>query len=206
MYEIVLRSPIKLSFKDYLLLNYWYTYRKFSFRLATFLGIVYMPSLIFAVTFIIDDVDSLIPMYLIWGFVFIFFLAIVPVGIYVQSRRSFSTDKLIQLEYKYSFGPEGLTSRSDSSNAKVTWDQVFQIYDIEQYLYIFVARAKGIIIPKAKIVDQYGDVIRIISENAAEKLKKGKGLRNLALRLIVVSIIWVIVLGISVYIFETIVL
>lgn len=206
MNEIVLKSPIKLNFKDCLLFNYWHTYRKFSFRLALFLGLVFMPSLLFAVTLITDGEVSLIPMYILWGFVYLFFLVIVPTGIYLQSRRAFSTDKLIQLEYQYSFGPEGLTSESDSSSAKVMWNQVFQIYDIEQYLYIFVARAKGIIIPKAKIGEQYSDVIRIISENAEEKLKRGKGLKNLIFRLIVISITWLIVLGIIVYIIENVVL
>jgi hypothetical protein len=90
---------------------------------------------------------SLLPTIFLVAILFFFFFVIKWL-IKFSSRKHFQSNKLIQKEVTYTITYDGMDCISETSSAKVTWDELFKIVETKSAIVIFASNLTAWIIPK----------------------------------------------------------
>ena len=81
----------------------------------------------------------------------VLFLLILPLTLLFRSSKVYDSDQFLQEEQNYSVGKSGITVSAASSNAQIGWNKIHKITETPHYLYIYLARNKAFIVPKASV-------------------------------------------------------
>lgn len=84
--------------------------------------------------------------------------------------------KKFQLEqprkfYTVKLGPSGVDVTNDTEHAKFTWEQIYRVYERNEYFYVFITKARGYILPKADIVVGTADILRDVIKNHLPEIR-----------------------------------
>ncbi|MGJ7033786.1 YcxB family protein [Niabella hirudinis] len=91
----------------------------------------------------------------------VLFLVVLPISVYIRSKRSFKNNHRLCEQIEYVFGDQNLTITGESFNATMTWDKIFKGTKTKRWMLIWQAGDLTSIIP-----------LRSISESDIQTLKE----------------------------------
>jgi 5-bromo-4-chloroindolyl phosphate hydrolysis protein len=173
-----LSFQVKLDEKDYLALRYWSMYGSSSGKMRLLLCVFIILDLLF-LSFLVRKTEYGLFMFLlgIASLVIIVYLVLSPIAIYFQARSIYHSDQFLQQNQKYDLSnQEGIVIATESSNARIKWDQVVKLAGNKKYFYIFTAKNKALIIPKKALEasEQVADFVGMFQSNIPSKRMKIK--------------------------------
>jgi hypothetical protein len=146
---------VTLTEHDYRFFNYWYVYGRKTGKLMLIVGLVLIIDLMFLYIYKINTSGLINFLIGIVNILFIIYLVIIPVTLFFQTKAIFKSDSFLRFEQKYAFDAvEGLDISTSSSNARIKWDQFYNVSETKKYFYLFIARNKAYIIPKTVFQDE----------------------------------------------------
>jgi len=165
----------KISFDVTLTLD---DYRRFNFAYL-YTGLRGVMTIAFGLSFLIGSI-ILVPSaisrggsnaYTGWVMVFvaIYFLIFLPFSIFLRTKRMFESDKFLSEPQHYSVEADGLEVTSASSKTILAWDKIFSVRESKNYIFMYLARTKALIIPKKNIGEELDFFIRILLERIDRK-------------------------------------
>lgn len=159
-----------LSQKDYIKVNFYFTYRKISIKLFTGIGAFVL--FISIVNIIIDRYPSFPTGELIFGIVFVFGI---PLLTYLSAKRNYKTNARISEKITYSFDPEMIKVNGESFNSEMTWNKMFKVTESKDWMLLWQNRQVANIIPKRDLnIEQLNELRSIISSIPGLKSKMKK--------------------------------
>jgi hypothetical protein len=81
------------------------------------------------------------------------FLLLMPVSIFMQSKKVFSTDKFLQEEQEYEFGDAGFTVSSPHGRSEIPWNMVYKVKHTKNFISIYLSNIRAFVIP-ARLLGQ----------------------------------------------------
>jgi hypothetical protein len=173
-----LSFQVKLDEKDYRALRYWSMYGSSSGKMRLLLCVFIILDLLL-LSFLVRKTEYGLFMFLlgIASLVIIVYLVLSPIAIYFQARSIYHSDQFLQQNQKYDLSnQEGIVIATESSNARIKWDQVVKLAGNKKYFYIFTAKNKALIIPKKALEasEQVADFVGMFQSNIPSKRMKIK--------------------------------
>lgn len=139
----------KLTESDIVRFNFYLLYRKWIFRIITALMV-----LAILLLFLFPDVaKASMPNALIFP---VLFLVVLPVSVYIRSKRSFKNNHRLREQIAYVFDDQNLIVTGESFNATMTWDKIFKGTKTKRWVLIWQAGDLTSIIPLGNIPE--GDI------------------------------------------------
>ena len=164
---------IKLTFKDYLRLMLALTYKKIFIWFMTIIGsIVLLVGLLSLIGAIVGNetssfIDSLVSILI--GLVF---TAFIPFLVYLNAKRSYSSNAMIKENIIYEFNQDSMKLKGESFSSEVSWDSIFKVEEIKEWILIYQSKVLVTIIPKnAMNPDQIAELKGIFTSRPGIKIK-----------------------------------
>ena len=157
----------RLSFDDYIKVNYHMLYRKWAIKVMTGFGIFFILLSLF--TLLSGDFSWFL---LIFG---IFLTAGLRIQVYFASKRMYKTDGRVSEQIEYNFDKEGIRITGESFNSRLTWDKIYSVTENKDWVLIWQNRQIANVVPKRDIKDEKLQVFKDIVNSQSglkNKLKK----------------------------------
>jgi hypothetical protein len=169
-----IKFKVNLSLEDYRNFNYSHIY---SGNKGRFIIIVNALLLIFSLLLIPSALynGEQIPM-TAWIALFMpfLYLIILPVMIFFSTKRAFKTDKFLSEEQNYAINNQNIEITTVSSKVNIGWDKIYLIKERKNYIFVYIARTKALIMPKRNMIDSLNNIKKIYADNIDKKKLKIK--------------------------------
>lgn len=139
MDKIVLTT--KLSIEDYLKINYYLLYRKWTSKVMTGIGIFMLVSLLF--TF--DSFKESPWFQLVFG---LFLTVGQPISVYFNAKKNYKSNRRISERINYEFDKENIQVTGESFEAKLTWEKIYSVTENKDWILIWQSQQVANIVPK----------------------------------------------------------
>lgn len=163
----------QIGFKEYMKLMYAQTYRKPIMIGITVVGVFLLFLSVWNVI-VFDKWEEIPNRMLIFGFAL---SVLLPLSIYWIAKRNFNSDPRIGEKMIYSFDIEQFHILGESFNSSMTWDKVYKIQEMKNWILIYHNKMIASLIPRPSFSDEeYLKFREIISKhpNLESNLKKVK--------------------------------
>jgi hypothetical protein len=90
------------------------------------------------------------------------FLILLPVSVYLNAKKSFESDRLIQEEQSYEFDDEGFDISSSYSKSRITWDKIYRVDADKKYICLYISKVKAFLLPK-RFFSADGDIKALLN-------------------------------------------
>ena len=139
MEKIILTT--KLSFNDFIKVSYHLTYRKFSMKFITGIGLL----ILLMIPFLFNHFKEFPWFLLIFGL----FISIgQPVLIYFTAKKNYMSNGRISETINYEFDKESIQMTGESFNSKLTWDKIYSVTENKFWILIWQNRQSANVVPK----------------------------------------------------------
>jgi len=165
MTEIKIDS--KLDFKRYVKLLYYLSYKKSAFIFLTFIGLIMLIFSIFYFIGLFKHADRPPYTQLFVGMVFTF---MIPISIYIQAKRTFSSNSRLKELISYTFTHDKIFIDGESFKSEMTWDKLYKIQELKNWILIYTNKVVAHVIPK----DSFDDIQLLKFREIVSNLKTVK--------------------------------
>ena len=139
MEKIILTT--KLSFEDFIKVNYHLLYRKLSMKFMTGFGLL----LLLMVTFSFNNFKEFPWFLLIFGL----FLSVgQPVLVFFTAKKNYRSNGRISETINYEFDNENIQITGESFNSKLTWNKIYSVTENKDWILIWQSRQIANVVPK----------------------------------------------------------
>ncbi len=76
------------------------------------------------------------------------------ISLYLIAKKEISTNNIIKYENKYIISEEGIITKSQIGENKITWNDIFKVKKTKHAYYLFISKYTAIIIPLRFFVDE----------------------------------------------------
>lgn len=143
----------QLTLKEYLKVNYYLLFKKWSMWLLPFVGLL-------SIFFYILGYADISALY--FGVIFIIFF---PALTYYLFRRNYFNDSRITETITYTFDNEIVESKGESFDSSFTWDKVYMVAETKSWILLYPSRYIAYVIPKSKISKEDLNILKSIIES-----------------------------------------
>lgn len=158
----------KISFKEYLKLMYYLTYRKGWTIYVSIIGLVMLVTGILSLLKI-SDLQSDPTFALFFGAFAVIFL---PISIYFSARKNFASNKRLQEEIEYKFIDGKMIVRGNSFSSELGLSETFKIEEIKNWFLVYQSKQTANFISKSDLSGQELTELRFIfNELSGVKVK-----------------------------------
>jgi len=145
-----MKIETRLEFKSYLKLMYTLTYRKPIFIFI----IIYLLVVVLLNIFIFSDINFLLgDTYYIPLFIAFYFIVLLPISIYFNSRKIYSTNGLLKEKIIYEFTDEKISHTGETFYTEMDWTKIYKIVEMKQWILIYQSKVHVNIIS----IESFGD-------------------------------------------------
>jgi hypothetical protein len=150
----------KLEQKEFIKVMFILTYRKPLYILFTSLG--FLPLLIPAFYFhegAILPMSDIIVQLICSSYFFVF----LPITIYYNARKNFSTNVRIQEKITYEISESKIKCTGETFTSERTWEKLHKILELNNWIILYESRSTGSFIPKEAFGDrltEFKDLVR----------------------------------------------
>lgn len=165
----------KLDEKDFMKFAYW-RIRKFFILINIIFGMIILVTLIQIflpgqppdMSIIMPNVMTLVLVGAIWVYAF--------VGMHFRLKKTFATDKFLQMEQTYDITSDAIMISSDKGNSNLKWDDLYSVAEFKDAFYLFISKNRMFVVPKRFLDDAAVQELRqlAIANMPAKKLKLRK--------------------------------
>ncbi|RYU91944.1 YcxB family protein [Mucilaginibacter terrigena] len=145
-----------ITFKEYLKLMYYLTYRKGWTIYVSIIGLVMFITGILSLLNI-SDLQADPTFALFFGAFAVIFL---PISIYFSAKKNFSSNKRLQEEIEFEFAGDKMTVKGSSFSSELGLNEVFKIEEIKQWFLIYQSKQTANFISKANLSEQQINELR----------------------------------------------
>lgn len=134
-----------LHTNDYIRLLFLLSYRKWTMKLVTFMGILQLTFVLLHSLDIYKSGDTFPYSNIAFGTLL---TVVMPVVIYVQARRNFATNARLHETIRYEFTREHITVRGESFSSVLTWEKTYKVEELREWMLIHQNKYVANILPK----------------------------------------------------------
>jgi len=164
-----MKIETRLDFKSYIKLMFSLTYKK---PIMIFIIIYLLVVLVMAI-FIFSDLKFLfgetydIPLFLAF-----YIIIALPILIYFNARKNFSTNGLIKEKIIYEFTDDKICHTGETFYSEKDWTKVYKIVEMKHWILIYQSRQIANLIPKESFGDNLMEFRNLVrSKKIKAKLK-----------------------------------
>jgi len=159
----------KLDFKQYLSLMYILTYRKPMMIILTILGLIMLFTSILYFLGLPVPVSSTPYMPLFFGI----FTIVLPLFIYRNSKRNFSSHGRLNEQISYEFTEDKIIITGESFKTEMDWTKLYRIEELPKWILIYQNRIIANVILKSSFDNNLNDFKNLVlSKQIKSKFKK----------------------------------
>ena len=164
-----MKLETKLDFISYLQLMFIITYRKPIILVITIINIATLIMVIFYISgfrFLFDGIPF---SQLILCF---FIVVVLPVSIYFNARKTFSTHGLIKEKIIYEITEDKICQTGETFHSEMEWTKIYKVVEMKHWILIYHNRQIANLIPKESFGENLMEFRNIIrSKKIKAKLK-----------------------------------
>jgi len=139
-----------LSMKEFIKVNYYLSYKRWSMRLITFIGLLSIILWIIGYASVSALISGLI------------LIVIIPSLLYFSFRRNYQNkNNRISEPITYTFSNDMIECQGESFKSSFTWDKIHMIAESKSWILLYQNKLAANIIPKERISKE--DIIRLKS-------------------------------------------
>jgi hypothetical protein len=158
---------IKLTLTDYRNWNMEYFYSGLRGRLLVIIAVILVLATGYYALFAGQEVFARNPQIIFVMALGMLFLVMMPVSIYLQSKKVFLSDKLLQEEQEYDFREDGFSVKASFGNSEITWDKVDSIKISRSFISIYLSQIRAFVIPSGLLpAGQKEELVKLLNEKA----------------------------------------
>jgi len=164
-----MKIETRLDFKSYVKLMYVLSYRKRSMIYITIIGLgaFFLPILYFLGVNIPFEKSPLLA--LVFGFVII---VVMPIAIYFNARKTFSTHGLIKERIIYEITDDKICQTGETFHSEMDWTKIYKIVEMKNWILIYHNRQIANTIPKESFGENLMEFRNLVrSKKIKAKLK-----------------------------------
>ena len=193
-----MKIETKLSFKEYLRLMFLLTYKKPFMVFLSGIGVIMFIGSLFYFLGIKVPVDKPPYFQLIFGFSII---ALLPFSIYRSAKKNFSSSGRLQEKITYEFLEDAIRITGESFNSELTWEKIYKITELRNWILIYQNRLVANIIPKKSFGNSLGEFKEEVKKRAFIKNNFSPFKKYLSITLTFLPILFLVLIGL-VFIFS----
>ncbi len=104
--------------------------------------------------------------------IFAAFVILLSVMTYINAKKMYDSDKLIQEEQTYAIDTEAINTTTNYSSSRITWDKIYRVTADKKYICVYLSKMRAFLLPK-KCFTSAADINTMI-EIIKEKMDKKK--------------------------------
>lgn len=136
-----IKITTKLSFAEFIKVNFYLTYRKWVITTITILSFISLFTLPFYDKIYGDFPRTEFIMVLV-------FTVVIPFSIFYRARRAYATNSRMGETINYEFDEKNIYVIGESFNATLSWDKIYSVTESKNWVLIWQNRLVANIIPK----------------------------------------------------------
>ena len=143
----------QLTRKDFVQVNLILLYKRFTPKLLTIGGIVFLALFIFAGGFNSPHFNAstlLAP---------VFMMGILPFVTFLTARSNYSSNKRITETIEYEFGNDNLAIKGESFSSQLSWNKIYKVSKLKNFILIFQTKQIANVIPRRDVWE--GDITKL---------------------------------------------
>jgi len=160
-----MKIETQLTFKSYFRYTLNQTYSKFFSLLLVFAGIIGLVGSI--MYFLGNRTLYKEPPYIMFGLGL--FVIYYPFILYYSAKKYFASNIKLRERIIYEFTDENIRIAGESFNTEMTWNSIFKIVELNQWILIYQSKLTANIIPKSNFgqqLDEFRALVRSKGINA----------------------------------------
>lgn len=161
----------QITLEDNRRANFYFTYSRPIMIVFCALALFFAVALLFL--YASGSAISKVNLYIIVFYIVYVFL-IIPLMVYVRTKKQYESNKNLHKPITYDFTDEGVELKSDDISSRYRWENVYQVRESKNLFYIYQSKAVANLLPKrnfsAEEIVEFRDLIK--RKGIKSKLRK----------------------------------
>ena len=169
---------VKLDLKDAFSLCLWTVYRSTLMGRAVSVSCAVLP--VAAALFVLFASQTPAPSLpwevpLLWFTVPLIWFVLLPLFMYLSTKRQVSSNPLFGVATQYRFTSQGMEYENEFGSGRVIWARFYRLVETENSFYLLVATNQAVTIPKRffgaqELIDDFRELLRSVDTVDRKKL------------------------------------